>query len=84
MASRKTDSASSGSRVLTVIWLLVSAGLSYPVYSLLVSWGFNQALAGMVVFIGICLLYDIPYRARVSEEYEATMSRADQWRGRSG
>lgn len=83
MASKKTDSASSSSRVLTIIWLLVSAGLAYPVYSLLVAWGFNQALAGVVVLIGICLLYDIPYRARVSEEYEAAMSRSDQWRGRN-
>lgn len=83
MAGKATNSTRSGSKVLTVIWLLVSAGLAYPVYSLLVSLGFNQALAGMVVFIGICLLYDIPYRARVSEEYDEAMSRADHWRGRS-
>ena len=83
MTSKATNSAKSGSRTLTIIWLLVSAGLAYPVYSLLVSWGFNQVLAGIAVFIGICLPYDIPYRARVSEEFEATMSRADHWRGRS-
>lgn len=82
MAGKTNDSRSS-SQVLTIIWLLVSAGLAYPVYSLLASWGFHDALAGMVVFVGICLLYNIPYRARVNEEYEATMSRAEHWRGRS-
>ncbi len=83
MAKEAKGSKGSGSRVLTFIWLLASAGLAYPVYSLLVSWGFNSALAGTVVFLGICLLYDIPYRARVAEEYEASVSKADQWRGRS-
>lgn len=83
MASKKTEAAGSGSRILTILWLLVSAGLAYPVFSLMVSWGFNQALAGMIVFIGICLLYDIPYRARVKEQHMATMQRTDQWRNRT-
>lgn len=82
MAGNTKDSGKSGSRVLTVIWFVVSAALAYPAYSLLVSWGLNQALAGILVFIGICLLYDVPYRARVKEEYEANMRRADQYRGR--
>lgn len=83
MANKKENTTGSGSRILTIIWLLVSAGLAYPVFSMLVSWGLNQALAGVFVFIGICLLYDIPYRARVKEQHALTMSRADQWRGRS-
>jgi hypothetical protein len=83
MANKTTDSANSNSRVLTAIWLLVSAGLAYPAYSLLISWGFNPALAATSVFLGICLLYDIPYRAKVSAQYEASMSRADRWRGRN-
>lgn len=83
MASKKTDSANSNGRVLTVIWLLVSAGLAYPVYSLLLSWGFNPTLAATTVFVCICLLYDIPYRAKVNAQYEASMSRADHWRGRN-
>lgn len=83
MANKATDSAASGSRVLTIIWLLVSAGLAYPFYSFLMSWGFNQALAVMTVFIGICLLYDIPYRARVKAEHEAALSRAEHWRARN-
>ncbi|MBI4987839.1 MAG: hypothetical protein HZC23_03365 [Rhodocyclales bacterium] len=83
MASNKKGSTGSGSRVLTLIWLLLSAGLAYPVYSLMVSWGFNQALSGIIVFIGICLLYDIPYRARVKEQHEAIMQRSDQWRSRT-
>ncbi len=82
MANKKANTTGSGSRVLTIIWLLASAGLAYPVFTILVSWGFNQALAGTMVFIGICLLYDIPYRVRVKEQHELTMSRADQWRGR--
>jgi hypothetical protein len=83
MASKTTDSANSSSRVLTAIWLLVSAGLAYPVYSLLISWGFNATLAATSVFLGICLLYDIPYRARVNAQHQAAMSRADQWNRRS-
>jgi hypothetical protein len=83
MASKTKKSASSGSRVLTAIWVVLSAGLAYPLYSLLESWGFNPTLAGISVFIGICLMYDIPYRARVSEQYNATMSRSDEWRNRN-
>ncbi|MDP1732861.1 MAG: hypothetical protein Q8L44_00695 [Sulfuritalea sp.] len=83
MASKATEPTKSGSGVLTILWLLVSAGLAYPVYSMLTSWGVNQALSGTIVFIGICLLYDIPYRVRVKEQHEISMSRANQWRGRS-
>lgn len=83
MTGKKTDSANSNGRVLTAIWLLVSAGLAYPVYSLLLSWGFNPTLAATSVFVCICLLYDIPYRARVNAQHQAALSRSDQWRGRS-
>lgn len=75
MANRKNDTAGSASQVLGILWLVVSAGLAYPVYSLLVSWGFNQALAGVTVFIGACLLYEIPYRARVRAQNEMVMKR---------
>lgn len=80
MASNSKDSAGSGTRVLGIIWLLVSAALAYPVYSFLVSWGFNEMLAGVMVFIAICLLYDIPYRARVKAEHQLAMQRTQQWR----
>lgn len=82
MTDKTNASTGSGSRVLTLIWLAVSAGLAYPAYTTLASWGLNPALAGLIVFLGICLFYDVPYRARVKEEYAANMSRADQWRGR--
>lgn len=82
MAGKTNASAGSGSRVLTLVWLVVSAGLAYPAYTMLASWGLNPALAGLLVFLGICLFYDVPYRARVKEEYEANISRAEQWRGR--
>lgn len=84
MAGRTNQSPSGGYRILTVIWLLVSAVLAYPAFSLLSSMGLNQALAGTLVFIGICLLYDIPYRARVSAQHQAALSKAEQWRGRGG
>jgi hypothetical protein len=83
MTSRKHDPSGNGSKVLGIVWLLVSAGLAYPAYSVLTSWGFNQALAGVVVFIGACLLYEIPYRARVRAQHELAMKQTDQWRGRS-
>ena len=83
MANKKKDSTESGSKVLTIIWLLVSAGLAYPVYSLLISWGFNQMLAVTAVFLGICLLYDIPYRARVNSQSEMAMNRAERLRNPS-
>jgi hypothetical protein len=82
MANKEKDSAKSGSHMLTIIWLLVSAGLAYPVYSMLASWGVNSALAVTIVFIGVCLLYDIPYRARVKAQNELAMRQSDQWRGR--
>ncbi|MBL8503514.1 MAG: hypothetical protein JNL78_08760 [Rhodocyclaceae bacterium] len=80
MANNSKDSAGSGTRVLGIIWLLVSAALAYPVYTFLVSWGFNEMMAGVLVFIGICLLYDIPYRARVKAEHQLAMQRTQQWR----
>ena len=82
MASKTRGSAGSGSRVLTMIWFMVSAAAAYPAYSMLSSWGLNQALTITFIFIGICLFYDIPYRARVKEEYEENMRRADQHRSR--
>lgn len=81
MASKQNDATGSGSKILGLIWLLVSAGLAYPAYKMLVSMGFNQGLAVVVVFIGACLLYDIPYRARVKEQHQVAMKRANQWRG---
>lgn len=83
MGSRKNDSAGSGGKALGLIWLLVSAGLAYPAYSMLSSWGLNQGLAVVIVFIGACLLYDIPYRARVRAQHEVAMKQSNQWRGRS-
>lgn len=82
MTSNKEASIYSGSRALTMGWFLVSAGLAYPSFNLLVSIGFNQALAGIAVFVGICLLYDIPYRARMKAQHEAAMIRANQLRNR--
>jgi len=81
MASKRNDATGSGSRMLGMIWLLISAGLAYPAYKMLVSMGFNQALAVVAVFIGACLLYEIPYRARVKEQNQIALKRANQWRG---
>lgn len=81
MTHKRKEAAGSRSRVLGLIWLLVSAGLAYPAYTLLVSMGFNQALAVVAVFVGACLLYEIPYRVRVREQHEMAMKRANQWRG---
>ena len=53
MANKEANTTGSGSRVLTILWLLVSAGLAYPVFTMLVSWGFNQALAGTMVFLSL-------------------------------
>lgn len=82
MADKSNDSTGSGSRALGLIWLLVSAGLAYPAYTMLVSLGFNQALAGVAVFLGACLLYEVPYRARVKAQHQTAMRRSEQWRGR--
>ena len=49
---------------------------------MLVSIGLNEAFSVVMVLLGICLMYDIPYRAKVKAQHEASMSRADQWRGR--
>lgn len=81
MTKGRNDSNGSSSRMLGFIWLLVSAGLAYPAYKMLMSMGFNQALAIVAVFIGACLLYEIPYRAKVKEQHEIAMKRANQWRG---
>ena len=83
MTYKKNDAAESGGITLGFIWLVVSAGLAYPAYSILTSWGFHQGLAGVAVFIGARLLYEIPYRARVRAEHERAMKRSDQWRQRS-
>lgn len=83
MAGSNRDSAGSGSRLLGFIWLLVSAGLAYPAFKMLVSMGFNQALAGVAVFIGACLLYEIPYRAKVRAQNEIAAQQSQRWRGRS-
>lgn len=83
MTRGRKDSNGSSSRILGFIWLLVSAGLAYPAYKTLVSMGFNQALAGVAVFIGTCLLYEIPYRAKVKAQHAEAMKQSEQWRGRS-
>ena len=82
MADRKDDSVGSAGRALGLVWLLVSAGLAYPAFTMLSSWGVHQGLAGVIVFIVACLLYDIPYRARVRAQHLATMRQSEQWRGR--
>ncbi|MEZ5613661.1 MAG: hypothetical protein R3E35_00440 [Rhodocyclaceae bacterium] len=83
MAAGNKNATRSGSGVLGIIWFLASAGLAYPAYTMLVSLGFNQALAVVAVFIGACLLYEIPYRAKVREKNAMSLDRASQWRGRS-
>jgi len=82
MSKKKEASIYAGSRALTMGWFLISAGLAYPFFNLLVSMGFNPALAGIGVFVSICLLYDIPYRARMKAQHEAAMIRANQLRNR--
>lgn len=83
MAGKNNASAGSGGRALGIIWLLASIGLAYPAFNLLSSWGLHQGLAGVVVFIGACLLYDIPYRARVRAQHELAMKKTEHWRGRA-
>lgn len=83
MSKKKEASIFAGSRALTMAWLLVSAALAYPFFKLLINVGFNQGLAGMAVFVCICLLYDIPYRARVKAQHQADMIRTNQWRNRA-
>lgn len=80
MAGKTDQSGNSTYRTLTVIWLVVSVALGYPLFNLLTSMGFNSALAGVGVFLGACLLYDIPYRAKVKAEHQAAMSRTNRWR----
>ncbi|HMM55933.1 MAG TPA: hypothetical protein PKC23_13055 [Candidatus Desulfobacillus sp.] len=70
-------------RMLTAIWLIGSALLAYPAWTWLVSLGLNKAIAATIVFVGICLLYDIPHRARVRAENEEARRKASHWRGRS-
>jgi hypothetical protein len=50
---------------------------------MLVSLGFNQALAGVAVFIGACLLYEVPYRARVRAQSTIAMKRLERLHDRS-
>jgi hypothetical protein len=80
--NKEVASINNSSRILTALWFLLSAGLAYPFFNLLISFGFNQALAVTVVFVCICLLYDIPYRAKTKAEHHTAMIRADQWRNR--
>ncbi len=83
MKTKPANSGMSKAQTLTILWLLISAALAYPLYSFLFKLGFNPTLAGVAVFIGICLLYDIPYRARVKAEHEIATSRADYLRNGS-
>ena len=39
MGNRKKESVGSGSRMLGLAWLVVSAGLAYPAFKMLVSMG---------------------------------------------
>lgn len=80
MASKSSQSENTTYRTLTAIWLVVSVAAGYPLFNLLTSMGFNSALAGVGVFLGACLLYDIPYRAKVKAEHQAAMSRTNRWR----
>lgn len=82
MTNKKEASIYASSRALMLVWLLVSAALAYPFFKLLISYGFNQALAVVAVFLSICLLYDIPYRARVKAQHQADVLRTNQWRNR--
>ncbi len=63
------------------LWFVVSAAAAYPLYQMLVGWGFNSGLAVVAVFLGCAFLYNIPYRMRVKEENEAALEKASQWRG---
>lgn len=80
MAVKKDEEA--GSKMLGYIWFVVSAALAYPAYLLLMSFGFNPSIAMVAVFIGICLLYEIPYRARVKARHEMAMKKSERWQGR--
>ncbi|MCO5099141.1 MAG: hypothetical protein M9884_16990 [Rhodocyclaceae bacterium] len=82
MANKAGDSANSSWKVLTFLWLAISVVIFQPAYSMLVSMGLNEAFSVVMVLLGICLMYDIPYRAKVKAQHQASMSRADQWRGR--
>lgn len=81
MTDKRSGTLPSRSRVLGLIWLVVAAGLAYPAYTLLVSIGFNEALSAVAVFIGACLLYEIPYRARLREQQALALQRTNRWRG---
>lgn len=83
MKNKPAHPGMSKAQTLTIVWLLVSASLAYPLYSFLFKLGINEALAAVAVFVGICLLYDFPYRARVKAQHEIATSRADHWRNRS-
>ncbi len=81
MAAKKD--AEAGSKMLGYIWFVVSAALAYPAYSLLLSLGLNSSIAMVAVFVGICLLYEIPYRARVKARHQMEMKKLDRWQGRA-
>ncbi|MCZ7654739.1 MAG: hypothetical protein M5R42_11350 [Rhodocyclaceae bacterium] len=82
MANKAGDSANSSWKVLPFLWLAISVVIFQPAYSMLVSMRLNEAFSVVMVLLGICLMYDIPYRAKVKAQHQASMSRADQWRGR--
>ncbi|MCB1892553.1 MAG: hypothetical protein R3E40_10330 [Rhodocyclaceae bacterium] len=82
MANKAGDQKNSSWKILAFLWLVISLAIFQPAYSMLVSIGLNEAFSVVMVLLGICLMYDIPYRAKVKAQHEASMSRADQWRGR--
>ena len=82
MANKASERENSSWKVLTFLWLAISAAIFQPAYSMLVSMGLNEAFSVVMVLVGICLMYDIPYRAKVKAQHQASMSRAEQWRGR--
>lgn len=83
MNRQSADQSMSSARTLTIIWVLISAAVAYPLYNFLFSLGLNNVLAGIAVFVGICLMYDIPYRARVKAEHQIATARAQQWQNRT-
>lgn len=82
MVSKEKEYANSNWKVLTFLWLAISLALFNPAYSMLVSMGLNEAFSVVMVLVGICLMYDIPYRSKVKAQHQASLRRADQWRGR--
>lgn len=81
MAGKASKPANSSWKILTFLWLVISLAIFHPAYSFLVSMGLNEAFSAVMVLVGICLMYDIPYRAKVKAQHQAALSRAEQWRG---